>query len=237
MHGAASMNIAATLLALCSAPLVTSALTSITSSNIKAAAKLWVSDEAQAKAKYGDIADWDTSSVTDMEGIFEEVTEFNADLSKWKVSDVTSLRKGRASEFNADISKWDVGNVRNMESSKLKSCASRDCNANVDFPPAAAFRGATKFNADLSKWDVVNVESMYFTFEDASGFNADIKNWEVSKIDALVYTFANAKSFNGDIGKWNVSKVTNIAGRQFAEAAILENSIRPLREKYPVKGV
>ena len=195
MHGAASMNIAAILLALCSAPLVTHALTSITSSNIKAAAKLWVSDEAQAKAKYGDIADWDTSSVTDMEGIFERETEFNADLSKWKVSDVTSLQGwsppsftvlffvhmadvlipaafDKGSQFNADISNGTLETSATWKAVSLKSCASRDCNANIDFPPDAAFRGASEFNADLSKWNVVKFEIMYFSKSSSANYGS-----------------------------------------------------------------
>ena len=45
---------------------VTSALTALTDSNIRTAAELWVSNEAQARQTYGDIADWDISEVTDL---------------------------------------------------------------------------------------------------------------------------------------------------------------------------
>jgi len=31
----------------------------------------------------GDVSDWDVSSVTDMDGMFEGATEFNGDVSDW----------------------------------------------------------------------------------------------------------------------------------------------------------
>ena len=36
--------------------------------------------------KYGEISNWDTSSVTDMYKMFEEATSFNQPLNKWNVS-------------------------------------------------------------------------------------------------------------------------------------------------------
>ena len=45
-----------------------------------------------------------------------DVTSFNADISRWDVSKVTTMYemfKG-ATSFNADISKWDVSRVTDM---------------------------------------------------------------------------------------------------------------------------
>ena len=45
-------------------------LTLITQANIHEAVDLWLSDESQAIATYGDISDWDVSNVTDMTYLF-----------------------------------------------------------------------------------------------------------------------------------------------------------------------
>ena len=40
-------------------------------------------------------------------------SEFNGDISKWNVSNVTNMESMfDSSNFNGDISKWDVSNVR-----------------------------------------------------------------------------------------------------------------------------
>lgn len=41
--------------------------------------------------RYGNISDWDTSSVTDMSGLFQDTT-FNSDISKWDTSKVTTMQ-------------------------------------------------------------------------------------------------------------------------------------------------
>ena len=45
--------------------------------------------------------------------MFSEANAFNADISQWDVSSVTSMQSmfSQASKFNADISRWDVSSV------------------------------------------------------------------------------------------------------------------------------
>ena len=48
-----------------------------------------------------DLSNWDTSSVTNMEGMFYGATQFNGDIGDWntsKVTDMMPLAKKRSSE-------------------------------------------------------------------------------------------------------------------------------------------
>jgi surface protein len=68
------------------------------------------------RGKSGDFNDIDTSSITDMSGLFQK-SDFNGDISEWNVSNVTDM-SGMfvcAKNFNQDISNWDVSNVKDMD--------------------------------------------------------------------------------------------------------------------------
>jgi surface protein len=122
---------------------------------IRTAARVWYEDPAAAKARYGPIASWDVSEVTDLSFSFQHQADFNEDLSRWDVSNVTHMLymfRG-ATSFNGDLSSWNVSNVVNM-----------DC----------MFHNATSFNGDLSSWNVSNVVHMYYTFAGATSFDRQL---------------------------------------------------------------
>jgi len=60
----------------------------------------------------GDISDWDTSSVTNMNFMFSLAINFNRDISDWDMSSVTDMNGmfGNASVFDQDLSSWCVSN-------------------------------------------------------------------------------------------------------------------------------
>jgi surface protein len=92
---------------------------------------------------YGDIRFWNTSGVTNMDNVFgydnphnwysyfshytwryeraERISwwneNFDADLSQWDTSLVTSMERmfERASSFNSDLSLWNTSQVTNMK--------------------------------------------------------------------------------------------------------------------------
>ena len=84
----------------------------------------------------------DVSNITDMAFLFK--IGFNGDISKWNVSNVTSM-KGMFihSEFNGDISNWNINKVNNM---------------------AYMFSGS-KFNRDISNWNAEHAYT-YNMFDD-----------------------------------------------------------------------
>ena len=143
-----------------------------------------------------DIGSWNTSNVTDMNGMFYCARSFNQDIGDWDVGNVESmggyLKYGMffsANSFNQDIGRWDVSNVSDM---------------------VEMFRGANSFNQYIGRWDVSNVNQMDLMFDGAKSFNQDIGNWDVSSVESMSEMFYEAKSFNQDIGGWDVSNVKAI---------------------------
>ena len=129
----------------------------------------------------------DTSNVTDMSYLFDEIRSFTGNVSEWDVSNVTNMGNMFGStNFNGDISKWDVSNVTDMDSM-------------FEF---------SLFNGDISNWDVSNVTDMSYMFME-SQFNGDISKWDVSNVEVMTCMFYKSQ-FNGDISKWDVSNVINM---------------------------
>ena len=130
----------------------------------------------------------DTSLITDMSGLFYEMTDFNGYIENWDVSNVENMCSMfyNAESFNQSISDWDVNNVTNMN---------------------AMFYGAESFNQPIYNWDVSNVENMSGMFSWTKFFNQPIGDWNVSNVEDMQCMFNHAKSFNQPIGNWDTSNV------------------------------
>ena len=73
-------------------PLLTPKLTNAT---IRRAVRDYLNGGARKQrvvTKYGEINNWDVSSVTNMEEVFEDATSFNQPLNNWNVSNVEDMR-------------------------------------------------------------------------------------------------------------------------------------------------
>ena len=137
---------------------------------------------------YGDMENWDTSLVTDMNTAFNGRGSFNGDISGWDTSNVTDMFAMfySASVFNQDLSRWKTTNVTDM---------------------VTMFRGASAFNHDLSRWNTTNVTNMTGMFYGASAFNQDLSGWNTSKVTRMDSMFKNAVAFDQEIRGWDMSKV------------------------------
>ena len=156
----------------------------------------------------GNAADSCTSGIVNMNNLFRAedgyggTTTFNADISHWDTSDVTSIFAMflGATSFNQDISNWDTSNVTNME---------------------FTFDGASAFNQDIGSWDTSSVDSMQYMFRRASAFNQNIGNWDTGSVTNMHYMFQYATAFNQDLSGWCVSGISLPGPANFATGAFL----------------
>ena len=149
-----------------------------TNDSLKAAVSAWLKDKSAAKAKYGDIAAWDTSGVDSMRELFADAKDFDEDLQLWNVSNVTDMHAtfSGAASFNGNLSLWDVSRVRDM---------------------ARMFQNATAFNGDLRRWDTSGVASMRFMFAGATAFAGDITAWDVASVQLFRHMLTGTTSLKG----------------------------------------
>ena len=57
----------------------------------------------------GDIGNWNTAQVTNMESMFASASAFNQDIGSWNTAQVTSMGYVSWSSFNQDIGSWNTG--------------------------------------------------------------------------------------------------------------------------------
>jgi surface protein len=127
----------------------------LTDANIRQAAQDWCAGSTSrdaVEAAYGPIANWDTTRLTDMSGLFTSQPSCNPDISAWNTAKVTTFTNMfyDARVFNQDISSWNTGRATEMR---------------------AMFSFATAFNQDISSWNTGRVTNMMNMFFPATAFN------------------------------------------------------------------
>ena len=119
----------------------------------------------------GAIGNWDLTTATSVEGMFDGATSFNQPLDSWDTSNITSIRKlfNGATSFNQPLNSWDTSSV-----------------TLADF----MFEGASAFNQPLNSWDMSLVTSLQKMFNGATAFNQDLSAWD---FEGLTNAFALVK--------------------------------------------
>ena len=187
-------------------------------------------------ASVPDISSWNTSAVTDMNGLFSGANAFNQDIGSWNTSSVTSMEYMfyDASSFNQDVSSWDTSSVTSMAEMFSRADVFNQ-SLNTTTTPSAwntsavtdmsnMFSGANAFNGDISGWDTSSVTTMSYMFEDAYAFDGAISSWNTASVTSMSDMFLSASVFNRDIGNWDTSKVTNISS-MFSDATLFNQDI------------
>ncbi|MFT7443017.1 MAG: surface protein [Maribacter sp.] len=138
-----------------------------------------------------DLSNWDVSTINDLSFAFENCTNFTSDLSNWNVLNLQSLQHTffNCTNFNSDLSRWNTRYLNNLENT---------------------FYDAINFNSDLSKWNTQNVFTLSGTFYNCSKFNSLLNDWDVSNVRYLDSTFERCSIFNSPLTAWNTSRVTTL---------------------------
>ena len=141
------------------------------------------------------ISAWDTSTVTNMAGMFASSPGFNngGQPLTWNTAAVTSMNQMfvNTQVFNQDISSWITSSVTNMY---------------------AMFQGAV-FNQDIGSWDTSEVTDMRYMFAYSSSFDQDLGSWNVEKVANFESMFDENTTFNngGQPLTWNTIGATNLS--------------------------
>lgn len=182
-------------------------------------------------------SNWNTASVTEMDGMFRGATNFNGNITGWNTSNVLKMREmfNEARAFNQDIAfvapnTWNTSSVREMDSMFR---GARAFNGNISGWNTSnvttmwrMFNDAVAFNQNIGAWNTGNVagNGMEAMFQGATVFNQNISSWDTSKVTTMKEMFNNAGAFNGDIGTWNTAAVTNMEG-MFRGARLFNQAI------------
>lgn len=174
-----------------------------------------------------ELADIDTSRITDMSHLFEPTLRggdqsrfFFDGIETWDVSNVTDMSYMfcYAKNFNEPLNSWNVSKVRNMR---------------------GMFQFASSFNQPLDKWDVSKVENMSSMFYDAAAFSQNLDSWNVSNVKTMRFMFMYARYFKNK-PVWNVDHVEDVVGMYYGTPIVyvdpdLACGIDPELEKLAAK--
>jgi len=151
------------------------------------------------------LGDWDTSSVTDMRGMFMGADLFDHDIGNWNTAKVIDMRGMflAADSFDRNIGGWNTSGVTDM---------------------SWMFYEASSFSSDIGGWDTSRVTNMSYMFGNADSFNENIGSWDTSDVNDMRYMFSGASLFNSDIGGWDTSSVIDM-GQMFYYASDFDQDI------------
>jgi surface protein len=171
----------------------------LTDDNIHLAVEVWENNKTAADATYGDIYDWDTSKITNMNSLFYKKSSFNDNISMWNTSNVTTMycMFSGATLFNQHLNtngqSWDTSNVTDMQ---------------------YMFSDTLNFNGNISNWNTHEVINMAGMFKNAIKFNQPINtngfHWNTSNARYMNEMFYNAIMFTGEISGWDTSNVIDM---------------------------
>jgi surface protein len=113
----------------------------------------WIAGDHKKKevvAEYGTIENWNTKFVTNLKCAFKNAYSFNADISKWDVSNVTTLEQSKScleiSDSGGPLLFYFIHFTTDPFFFLLTN--------------TTAFKNAAAFNADISQWVVSRVTNM-----------------------------------------------------------------------------
>ena len=163
-----------------------------------------------ANADLSDLSSWDVSSVESMRGMFAHSNfQLPLGLANWETSSLTNLERSfEEVNLHDDISSWDVSNVTNFEYAFFLTEFGTTTELNEwDMSGAESLKAmfwSSGFNQELNQWDVSGVLDMYGMFAGSDcAFNKDIGMWDVGDVVDFRGMFNGNVNFNQDISSWD----------------------------------
>ena len=163
---------------------------------------------------------FDTSSVTNMSFMFAAVSSFNQPLN-FNTSSVTNMfgMFQSASSFNSTLNFSDTSSVTNMnrmflQASSFNQPLSFNTSSVIDM--SEMFEGPNSFNSTLNFSDTSSVTNMNRMFRLASSFNQPL-NFDTSLVINMGEMFSQASSFNQPLN-FDTSSVQDMS-EMFREAS------------------
>ena len=168
-----------------------------------------------------DIANWDTSSVNNLNHTFTDCTKVTSlNLSSWDTSNVTDISYmcNNCYELQSlDVSSWNTSNVTTIKAmfqycEKLKSLDLSSWNtSNITVMRGAFICCKGLQSLDLSSWDTSKVTDMYYMFIFCENLQyLNLSSWDTSKVtdmDSMFMFCINLESL--DLSSWDMINVTN----------------------------
>ena len=148
-----------------------------------------------------DLGKWNVSQVTSMRCMFRNCSSFDGNgLDKWTVDNVEDMSEMffAAESMKKDLGEWNISNVKNINSMFACACP----------------------RTNFAKWNPVNCTnftSMFYYIKDKEFMAGSPSNWDVSNGILFTSMFEGSK-FKGDLKNWKLRNATNTA-RMFASCS------------------
>jgi surface protein len=178
----------------------------------------------------GNIANWNTTSVTNMSSMFRNATSFNQPIGSWNTQNINNMSNmfQQAAAFNQPIGSWNTQNLNSMSSMFQQATSFNQhigaWNITIVAFIDTMFWEATSFNQPIGTWNTASATFMNFMFNRATSFNQPIGSWNTQNVTMMGFMFYQASAFNQPIGTWNTGAVTNM-NRMFRNATAFNQSL------------
>lgn len=161
---------------------------------------------------------WDVSNVTNMMLMFNR-SKFYGNISNWNTSSVRNMMSMFSNNisFNGNISNWNTSNVTNMSYMFEKAIL-----FNNGEEPIITREITKEDGTEYTAWDVSNVTMMKNMFYEAKSFNQPILNWDTSNVVNMDSMFNGSAFSDNRIALWPIK--IDILNNLFLEYANMFNN-------------
>ena len=160
---------------------------------------------------------WDMTGVTDYQFCFMLSSSFNGNVANWVTSSTTNIKNmmNACSSFNQDLSSWVTGNITNAERAfyNCDSFNSSVANWTLNGTWFRPFDNCDVFTGiGVDTWDTSGLISAQNMFVNCVAFNGDISGWDTSSLTTIGNMLFGCDAFDQDLSSWDVTALTTANG-------------------------